>query len=135
MIDTLKRERTSMNGPNGDIPAKLYFKISEACEIVGLPAHVLRFWEKQFQQLNPDKTQSGHRIYRKSDLLMALKIKELLYEQKFTIKGAKELINATGVRSHAAAPEDERRRLIHLKKGLLKLRAKLDKPVISDSGL
>jgi|GEM_PF-286833 len=118
--------------PDG-VTGKLYYKIGEACRITGLPAHVLRFWEKQFQQLNPNKTQSGHRLYRKSDILVALQIKELLYERKFTIKGARELLDEGASLPHPVSATskvqpaaDEGARLGRLKEGLLKLKAKLE---------
>jgi DNA-binding transcriptional MerR regulator len=74
------------------IPAKLYYKIGEVCEIAGLPPHVLRFWEHEFPQLIPSKSPKGHRLYRKRDIETILKIKELLYDRKFTIKGAREFL-------------------------------------------
>ena len=73
--------------PLANIPRKLYYKIGEVCEITGLTAHVLRYWEKEFPQLCPKKTASGHRLYREKDIEATLLIKELLYERKFTIKG------------------------------------------------
>lgn len=78
------------------IPAKLYYKIGEVCEIASLPPHVLRFWEHEFPQLVPTKSPKGHRLYRKRDIETILKIKELLYERKFTIKGAREYLGSAG---------------------------------------
>ena len=74
------------------IPDKLYFKIGEVADIVGVEAFVLRFWESEFPTLSPKKSESGHRVYRRTDLEMALKIKELLHEQGFTIAGARKQI-------------------------------------------
>ncbi len=71
------------------IPDKLFFKIGEVCEIVGVQAHVLRYWETEFPTLQPQKNRSGQRTYRRKDVEMALRIKELLYEEGFTIAGAK----------------------------------------------
>lgn len=79
-----------------NIPRKLYYKIGEVCEITGLTAHVLRYWEKEFPQLCPKKTASGHRLYREKDIQAALAIKELLYERKFTIKGARAFLQSGG---------------------------------------
>jgi DNA-binding transcriptional MerR regulator len=73
-----------------DIPNKLFFKIGEVCDIAGVEPYVLRFWETEFPNLAPEKSKSGHRIYRKKDVEMVLKIKELLYKRGFTIAGARK---------------------------------------------
>ena len=73
-------------------PRKLYYKIGEVCELTTLPHHVIRFWEKEFPQLAPRKTSTGHRIFNDKDIEILLFIKELLYVRKFTIKGAREYI-------------------------------------------
>jgi len=72
------------------IPEKLFFKIGEVCELAGVQAHVLRYWESEFSMLAPQKNRAGQRVYRKRDVEMALKIKELLYEDQYTIAGAKK---------------------------------------------
>ena len=72
------------------IPEKLFFKIGEVCELAGVQAHVLRYWESEFPMLAPQKNRAGQRVYRKRDVEMALKIKELLYEDQYTIAGAKK---------------------------------------------
>lgn len=72
------------------IPNKLFFKIGEVCELAGLEAYVLRFWETEFPNLAPQKSKTGHRVYRKADVEMVLKIKALLYERGFTIEGARK---------------------------------------------
>lgn len=72
------------------IPEKLFFKIGEVCEIVGVQAHVLRYWESEFPMLAPQKNRAGQRTYRKRDVEMALRIKELLYDELYTIAGAKK---------------------------------------------
>src|SRR5215510_846370 len=78
-----------MTQPDSEIPDKLFFKIGEVCDIVGVQAHVLRYWETEFPMLQPQKNRSGQRTYRRKDVEMALRIKELLYEEGFTIAGAK----------------------------------------------
>ncbi len=78
------------------IPDKLFFKIGEVCEIVGVQAHVLRYWETEFPMLQPQKNRSGQRTYRRKDVEMALRIKELLYEEGFTIAGAKRKLSGEG---------------------------------------
>jgi DNA-binding transcriptional MerR regulator len=72
------------------IPEKLYFKIGEVCDLVGVQAHVLRYWETEFSMLSPQKNKSGQRGYRKRDVEMALRIKQLLYKEMFTIAGARK---------------------------------------------
>jgi len=72
------------------MPNKLYYKIREVCEIVGLEAHVLRFWETEFPSLAPPKSKKGQRIYRSSDIEMILEIRKLLYEDGYTIAGARK---------------------------------------------
>ena len=76
------------------IPEKLFFKIGEVCEITGVQAHVLRYWESEFPMLAPQKNRAGQRTYRKRDVEMALRIKELLYEDQYTIAGAKKKLSS-----------------------------------------
>jgi DNA-binding transcriptional MerR regulator len=72
------------------IPEKIFFKIGEVCEIVDVQAHVLRYWETEFPMLSPQKNRSGQRSYRRRDVEIALRIKELLYDELYTIAGAKK---------------------------------------------
>ncbi len=72
------------------IPEKLFFKIGEVCALAGVQAHVLRYWESEFSMLAPQKNRAGQRVYRKRDVEIALRIKELLYEDQYTIAGAKK---------------------------------------------
>jgi DNA-binding transcriptional MerR regulator len=76
------------------IPEKLFFKIGEVCDITGVQAHVLRYWESEFPMLAPQKNRAGQRTYRKRDVEMALRIKELLYEDQYTIAGAKKKLTS-----------------------------------------
>jgi DNA-binding transcriptional MerR regulator len=76
------------------IPDKLYFRIGEVATLCHLPAYVLRFWETEFPQLKPVKSGTGQRMYRKRDVENVLRIKELLYEQGFTITGARQHLRA-----------------------------------------
>ena len=75
------------------IPEKLFFKIGEVCDICGVQAHVLRYWESEFPMLAPQKNRAGQRTYRKRDVEMVLRIKELLYEDQYTIAGAKKKLS------------------------------------------
>jgi DNA-binding transcriptional MerR regulator len=75
--------------PNKPIPNKLYFPIREVAELTGVEPYVLRFWEKEFPMLSPVKESSGHRRYRRKDIETVIEIKRLLYDQGFTIPGAR----------------------------------------------
>jgi DNA-binding transcriptional MerR regulator len=76
------------------IPNKLFFKIGEVCEITDTQPYVLRYWESEFPSLAPAKNSSGQRIYRRRDIETVLRIKQLLYEEGFTIAGAKKRLEA-----------------------------------------
>ncbi|MBX7060342.1 MAG: MerR family transcriptional regulator [Pyrinomonadaceae bacterium] len=82
------------------IPDKIFFKIGEVCELVGVQAHVLRYWETEFPMFSPQKNKSGQRSYRRKDVEVALKIKHLLYKEMFTIAGARQKLQ-----SDARAPQ------------------------------
>jgi DNA-binding transcriptional MerR regulator len=88
------------------VPKKLYYKIREVSEIVGVEAHVLRFWESEFPSLNPPKSKSGQRTYRPKDIELLLKIRSLLYEEGYTIAGARKRLVSTAptVASKTVAP-------------------------------
>lgn len=79
-----------MGLPATAIPEKIFFKIGEVCDLVGVQAHVLRYWETEFPMLSPQKNRSGQRSYRRRDVEIALRIKELLYDDLYTIAGAKK---------------------------------------------
>ena len=72
------------------IPEKLFFKIGEVCELIKVQPHVLRYWETEFPMLAPQKNRAGQRVYRRKDVEMVMRIRDLLYEEKFTIAGAKK---------------------------------------------
>jgi DNA-binding transcriptional MerR regulator len=76
------------------IPEKIFFKIGEVCEIVDVQAHVLRYWETEFPMLSPQKNRSGQRSYRRRDVEIALRIKELLYQDQYTIAGARKKLQS-----------------------------------------
>jgi DNA-binding transcriptional MerR regulator len=75
-----------------EIPDKLYFKIGEVADILGVEPYVLRYWESEFPQLSPKKSGTGHRLYRRKDVELLLRIKHLLYEKRFTIEGARQTL-------------------------------------------
>src|SRR5919202_1982357 len=96
------RERAPDAGTAGntrEIPDKLYFRIGEVSRIVGVKPYVLRFWETEFPALTPKKSGTGHRLYRRKDVELLLRIKHLLYEKRFTIEGARQ-----SLQSEAKAP-------------------------------
>lgn len=73
---------------NEAIAKKVYYSIGEVCDLAGLKPHVLRYWETQFDVLNPTKNRAGNRVYRSKDVEVVLLVKHLLYDQKYTIEGA-----------------------------------------------
>jgi DNA-binding transcriptional MerR regulator len=75
------------------IAKKVYYSIGEVCDLTGLKPHVLRYWETQFEVLNPTKNRAGNRVYRSKDIELVLLVKHLLYEQKYTIEGANLRLN------------------------------------------
>jgi DNA-binding transcriptional MerR regulator len=72
-----------------EIPDKLYFRIGEVSDLVGVEPYVLRYWETEFPSVGPKKSGTGHRMYRRKEVELLLKIKHLLYEKKYTIEGAR----------------------------------------------
>ena len=75
---------------NLKIPDKLFFKIGEVAELAGVEQHVLRYWEDEFETLQPNKNRSGQRLYERKDVELVLEIQRLLYMEKYTIAGAKK---------------------------------------------
>src|SRR5580704_6127019 len=76
------------------IPDKLYFKIGEVSQIIGVEPYVLRYWESEFPALSPRKSNTGQRMFRRKDVELLLNIKQLLYEKKFTIEGARKALKS-----------------------------------------
>jgi len=76
------------------IPNKLYFKIGEVSTIAGVEPYVLRYWESEFKAIKPSRTQSKQRIYRRKDVELILEIKKILYDEKFTIAGARKRLQS-----------------------------------------
>jgi DNA-binding transcriptional MerR regulator len=75
--------------PEPEIPDKLFFRIGEVSQLVGVEPYVLRYWESEFKALAPKKSGTGQRMFRRKDVELLLEIKRLLYERKFTIEGAR----------------------------------------------
>jgi DNA-binding transcriptional MerR regulator len=77
-----------------EIPDKLYFRIGEVSRLAGIKPYVLRFWETEFSSLGPKKSGKGHRLYRRKDVELVLEIKRLLYDNRYTIEGARKYLEA-----------------------------------------
>ncbi len=88
------------------IPAKRYFTIGEVSELCGVKPHVLRYWEQEFTQLKPVKRRGNRRYYQHHEVLLIRRIRELLYEQGFTISGARNKLDSRGVDAMAAGAGD-----------------------------
>lgn len=80
-------------GATRPLVRKEYYAISEVADLVGLPAHVLRYWESQFTVLNPSKNRSGNRVYQRKEIRLILLVKQLLYDEKYTVEGAKQKLD------------------------------------------
>ncbi len=95
------------------LPVKLYYRIGEVSEIVGVEPHVLRYWETEFRSIRPQKSRKGQRIYSRRDVDKLLKVKELLYSHGFTIAGARKRLREGGAEPEQAvvAPPEVKRRV------------------------
>jgi len=95
--------------PNSElppIPAKRYFTIGEVSELCGVKAHVLRYWEQEFTQLNPVKRSGNRRYYQHHEVVLIRRIRELLYEQGFTISGARNRLDGARATGNQAEIEN-----------------------------
>jgi DNA-binding transcriptional MerR regulator len=87
-------DENSRNDRSGPIPDKLFFRIGEVSQLVGVEPYVLRYWESEFPGLSPKKSSTGQRMFRRKDVELLLHIKHLLYNEKFTIEGARKALKA-----------------------------------------
>lgn len=120
-----------------EIPDKLYFRIGDVAKLCEVPAYVLRFWESEFPQLKPNKGGTGQRLYRRRDVEMAMRIKTLLYDEGYTIAGAKQVFKveqrhkepvlALGIDTGPA--KEDLQKLRRLRKEMQDLLTVLSKPV------
>jgi DNA-binding transcriptional MerR regulator len=111
-----------------EIPDKLYFRIGDVARLCMVEPYVLRFWESEFPQLRPNKSGTGQRLYRKRDVEMALRIKRLLYEEGYTIAGARQIVLAESRNSKVSQPElplDQRQALARSESNLHRVRKEL----------
>jgi DNA-binding transcriptional MerR regulator len=92
MTDGMSEAAATSSAP--EIPDKLFFRIGEVSTMLGLEPYVLRYWETEFPSLSPKKSGTGHRLYRRKDVELLLRIKHLLYEKRFTIDGARQYLLA-----------------------------------------
>jgi len=92
---------------NVEIPDKLYFRIGEVAELTGIKPHVLRYWESEFGAFRPVKNSSRQRLYRRKDIELVLRIKDLLYNQGFTIAGARKALREKASRNEAPSRSEE----------------------------
>jgi DNA-binding transcriptional MerR regulator len=107
---------------DSEVPVKLYYRIGEVSELVGVEPHVLRYWESEFRAIRPQKSRRGQRVYSRKDVDKLLRVKELLYTHRFTIEGARKQLRDGGV--EPAAPGDPAERAaVELRQALLSLRA------------
>jgi len=84
-----ERQALATRDASPDVPDRLYFRIGEVSAITGVPPYVLRYWESEFPALQPRKSGGGQRLYRKRDVVMLLEIKKLLYQERYTVAGAR----------------------------------------------
>jgi DNA-binding transcriptional MerR regulator len=123
--------RPGATGASTAIPDKLYFRIGEVAALAGVPAYVLRYWQTEFPQLQPKKSGSGQRLYRQREVELVLRIRDLLYRERFTIEGAKREL-ARDERGGKPA-EDLLSSLARLREGLEGLASSLG-PVAASMG-
>jgi DNA-binding transcriptional MerR regulator len=106
------------------IARREYFSIGEVCEMAGLKPHVLRYWETQFKELSPSKNRAGNRVYRAREIKLIELVKHLLYEEKYTIDGARkklEKLREEGDLEKAAGKALDRQAVRRLKEGVNEL--------------
>ena len=89
------------------IPDKLYFKIGEVSELLGVEPYVLRYWETEFKDISPVKSRTNQRLYKKKDVELLLKIKKYLYEERFTIDGARKRLKSEKGRVEVEAEKSQ----------------------------
>jgi DNA-binding transcriptional MerR regulator len=111
-------ERQALPGRDAstDVPDRLYFRIGEVSAITGVPPYVLRYWESEFPALQPRKSGGGQRLYRKRDVVMLLEIKKLLYQERYTVAGARRRLTE----------REDRARRAEMRATLQRLRAGLE---------
>jgi DNA-binding transcriptional MerR regulator len=124
--------RTSSTAESESASAKRYYRIGEVAKLTGVRPHVLRYWESEFRWMAPAKSRSKQRLYRQRDIDVVLLIKRLLWEEKFTIKGARKKLQELGISRALDAPQldlaldgDPRAALRRIREALVEIRAAL----------
>jgi len=111
-----ERQTLAVRDASMDVPDRLYFRIGEVSAITGVPPYVLRYWESEFPALQPRKSGGGQRLYRKRDVVMLLEIKKLLYQERYTVAGARRRLTE----------REDRARRAEIRTALQRLRAGLE---------
>ncbi len=117
--------------PPERVARREYYSIGEVCEIAGLKPHVLRYWETQFKEISPTKNRAGNRVYRAREIKLIELVKHLLYEEKYTIDGARrklEKLREEGDLEESAGQALDRKALRRLQEGLRRLVETLEEP-------
>jgi DNA-binding transcriptional MerR regulator len=107
------------------LPDKLYFKIGEVADLVGVKPHVLRYWETEFAALRPKKTRGAHRHYSRRDVELAMLLRRLLHDEGYTVPGAKKKLRELGHHRRDSPPEPSAAREVALRAELLAVREQL----------
>lgn len=115
-----------------EVPVKLYYRIGEVSQIVGVEPHVLRYWETEFRSIRPQKSRKGQRIYSRRDVDKLLKVKDLLYTHGFTIAGARKRLREAGAEAEperpvVVAPASPGGLSVHARGQLIELRAEVQR--------
>src|SRR5262245_45391601 len=111
--------------PSSSIPDKLYFKIGEVADIVGVKPYVLRYWETEFPEIAPQKSKSRQRLYKRKEVELIVYIRNLLYQDKFTIEGARKKVKEIHRRGRAGAKEEGNSQIALPLNGTFDLQAEL----------
>ncbi|MDD9945946.1 MAG: MerR family transcriptional regulator, partial [Myxococcales bacterium] len=107
------------------LPDKLFFRIGEVAKIVGVRPHVLRYWETEFANLRPMKTRGAHRVYRRKDVELAIVLRRLLHEERYTIPGARKQLQELGLARTSSEPGPEVAEEVTMRAELLAVRQEL----------
>jgi len=108
-----------------ELPDRLFFKIGDVAQIVGVRTHVLRYWESEFPALKPMKTRGAHRVYKRRDVELAMLIKRLVHDEGFTIPGARKRLKELGRDRVKSEPDPDAVRDVGLRAELLAIRRSL----------
>jgi DNA-binding transcriptional MerR regulator len=110
---------------SSDLPDKLFFKIGEVAQLVGVRPHVLRYWESEFAALRPMKTRGAHRVYRRRDVELAVLLRKLLHEEGLTVSGAKKRLRESGRDRVSSPPDPEAQQEVSSRADLIAIRGEL----------